>query len=206
MKIYKLYFCRKGTVPIGRPMLATEIRLFDDQKRPITEDNSIGELHIGGISRRCLVDDENGWNGSYLRPTGDLAIRLFDDKGAWQYHLIGRRDDQTKRMGKRLNLSQISQVSREFSHLETLFFKFCSFQIIEKNVNVKRCVILLGGSGILRAFVQLHSNLPSAIECTILEDTIIKELRRTLSHTLPSHCQPDFYHRIDTIPMTKHGK
>lgn len=92
-------------------MLGTEVRLADPNGRHVANTDVIGELCVGGASRYCFVDDDGKSERLRLRPTGDLAVRKTDEAGTVQWFLIGRADDHTKRMGKRLNLLQISQVS-----------------------------------------------------------------------------------------------
>lgn len=99
-------------MPIGQPMLGTVVKLMDINGRLIQQAGQIGELYIGGDSRRCIISEDGSDNLNsnhlpYLRATGDLAYRTDDGN----YRLVGRTDDQVKRMGKRLNLLQISQVS-----------------------------------------------------------------------------------------------
>lgn len=93
-------------------MVGTEIRLLNSNGALVTDCDVIGELHIGGLERRCFLDGEdlNRNSSSRLRATGDSAVRIRDHSCVEQFHLVGRMDDQVKRMGKRLNLLQIAQV------------------------------------------------------------------------------------------------
>ena len=55
----------------------------------------------------CLIDKESHMEPRRLRASGDLVYR--DKHGTLFYR--GRRDEQTKRHGMRLNPAEIGQVS-----------------------------------------------------------------------------------------------
>jgi acyl-CoA synthetase len=63
-----------------------------------------GELWIGGPLRKCYVSEEK--TALDLRPTGDLA-EMINGK----LFCLGRRDNQVKRSGYRINLNVISQTA-----------------------------------------------------------------------------------------------
>ena len=74
-----------------------------------------GELWLGGRKRICYVNDEDV--AEELRPTGDIVKR--DSSGRIFY--LGRKGDQIKRHGYRINLKQITQAIHsvaKISHCE----------------------------------------------------------------------------------------
>jgi amino acid adenylation domain-containing protein len=107
-----------GDVPIGRPIEGVVARVLDAEGCVI-QDDSPGMLHVGG---RCLAWGylkegsrtaesfvPDAWSeepGARLYKTGDLVRRT--PTGAFVY--LGRRDDQVKVRGVRLELGDISAV------------------------------------------------------------------------------------------------
>lgn len=110
-------------VPLGDPLLDTCVELCDEHGSVITSGNGeiwIGMKHAciqpwklfiifeGGHSRVCLLDNEERCTAGTMRPTGDYGGYRSSD-GRLCY--IGRMDKQIKRLGHRINLDHIQQVS-----------------------------------------------------------------------------------------------
>lgn len=100
-------------IPIGFPRENTDLYILDDDRRPVP-DGEIGEIALGGPSiargywndpertRRAFVEDPVRPGGRvYL--TGDFGRRRPD--GACEF--LGRKDDQVKVMGHRLELADV---------------------------------------------------------------------------------------------------
>ena len=66
--------------------------------------NGLLKLLTGGADRVCWIDDET--EAAAFRNSGDLVER--DGCGGIVYR--GRRDEQIKRNGKRVNLQELEQV------------------------------------------------------------------------------------------------
>ena len=106
-----------ASVPIGRPAEATGIYVLDAGLNPVP-DNVVGELYIGGVDRladgyqnlaqetakRFLSDPF--LPGRRMYKSGDLASVTAD--GVVRYH--GRRDEQIKIRGVRIELAEIRQM------------------------------------------------------------------------------------------------
>jgi natural product biosynthesis luciferase-like monooxygenase protein len=105
-------------VPIGRPIANTQVYLLDPRGEPMPK-GATGELYIGGagVARGYLGRDDltrerfvpNPFAGGRMYKTGDLA-RLRDD-GAFEY--LGRRDQQIKIRGHRVELGEIESALAE---------------------------------------------------------------------------------------------
>ncbi|RVK17007.1 non-ribosomal peptide synthetase [Sinorhizobium meliloti] len=107
-------FEEPSSVPIGRAIANTAIRILDDDLLPVA-DGVAGELYIGGappargyfgrsdLTADRFLPDPYGPPGSRLYRTGDLARRLAD--GEIRY--CGRRDRQVKIGGVRIELGEI---------------------------------------------------------------------------------------------------
>lgn len=105
-------------VPIGREIAGTQVLLLDEQLRPVSP-GSIGEICIGGsgIAKGYWNDPErtavsfvqrvDGKPGRLYR-TGDLGLRR--DDGLLEF--VGRRDQQVKVRGFRIELEEVEAVLR----------------------------------------------------------------------------------------------
>ncbi len=104
-------------IPIGRPCENTEVFLVDECNRPVSK-GDIGELCIKGIcltkgylndptkTNQVFIDNPmNPGKGERVYKTGDLA-RLRPDGN---YEFFGRKDDQIKFLGYRIELSDIER-------------------------------------------------------------------------------------------------
>ncbi|HSG49666.1 MAG TPA: amino acid adenylation domain-containing protein, partial [Longimicrobiales bacterium] len=102
-----------GPVTIGRPVPGARVYLLDDEGREV-EEGAPGEICIAGpgvargyLRQQELTDlrfvDDPREPGSRMYRTGDVARRLGDGRLAF----IGRRDDQIKVRGHRVEVGEI---------------------------------------------------------------------------------------------------
>ncbi len=102
-----------GTVPIGKPIAGLRAYVLDEERRPVPE-GVLGELYVGGagLAHSYLNRPEQTAQrfvaspldpGGRLYATGDLA-RLCAP-GVLEH--IGRRDDQVKVRGARIELGEV---------------------------------------------------------------------------------------------------
>ena len=107
----------RPTVPIGKPIWNTKIRILDEHRRPQPV-GVPGELHIGGAglargylnqaeltAQKFIADPFATHAGDRLYKTGDLARWLPD--GNIEY--LGRLDFQVKIRGFRIELGEIEE-------------------------------------------------------------------------------------------------
>lgn len=177
------------TVPIGQPILNTDIHLLDSQQKRVPY-GEIGELYIGGdgVSRGY-------WNrpdltagrfltlpaisGARLYRTGDLARYLPDGN----IDFVGRSDYQVKIRGHRIEPAEI-----EFA--------------LEQCPGVRQAVVLPraepNGDQRLVAFLIPVNVAPAT--------TAGSTLRRELESRLPEYMIPSSFVWIDAFPLTANGK
>jgi len=99
-------------IPIGKPLAHHKIYVLDDQLNPVPK-GFIGELYVGGpsICHGFLNANEAEqfiWNhdmSEKLYKTGDFVLMDESEK----LYFIGRKDDQIKHSGYRVNLSEIEK-------------------------------------------------------------------------------------------------
>ncbi|XP_071980107.1 beta-alanine-activating enzyme isoform X1 [Engystomops pustulosus] len=91
------------SVPLGDPLDETMIEVRNDDGVLVEEGE--GQVYLGGRQRVCFLDDEMTLPYGTMRRTGDW-VKIQDGN----IFFIGRKDNQIKRHGKRLNTEYIQQV------------------------------------------------------------------------------------------------
>ncbi|XP_068134701.1 beta-alanine-activating enzyme isoform X2 [Hyperolius riggenbachi] len=90
-------------VPLGKPLDGTIVEVRNEENTRIEEGE--GQVFLGGRQRICFLDEEVSLPCGTMRRTGDW-VRLQDG----DMYFMGRRDNQFKRHGKRLNTEYVQQV------------------------------------------------------------------------------------------------
>ncbi|WP_028467018.1 non-ribosomal peptide synthetase, partial [Nisaea denitrificans] len=172
-------------VPLGRPIDNVRVLLLDPNGTPVPE-GLPGELFIGGIgvgagylgqpdlTEAKFIDMKiDGRTGRYYA-TGDLACWRAD--GTLDY--LGRRDQQIKLRGFRIELEEIETALRADPH-------------------VKDAAVVVSQTG---AQEQLVGYLAADAELDP------EELRPALERRLPAYMVPSRLIRLDGLPVTPNGK
>ncbi|MEO1395699.1 MAG: amino acid adenylation domain-containing protein [Cyanobacteria bacterium J06634_5] len=192
--------CQPGSdvVPIGRPIANTQIHLLDADLNPVPI-GIPGELHIGGIgvargyhnrpdltAERFMDAALLGFadltqptrSPSLLYKTGDLARYRAD--GSLEY--LGRRDNQVKLRGVRIELGEIQAA-------------LTSHTAIRQAAVVRQTTRT--GENALIAYIVGEANHFTHLE---------KELSTFLKAQLPDVMIPAQFIVLDALPLTPNGK
>lgn len=170
-----------GIVPIGRPIANTEVYILDNNQN-ICGIGIPGELCLGGesVSKGYLKND-NLTNEKFIYLgservycTGDICY--WDENGL--LHFNGRKDDQIKLRGFRVELQEIVSTLRKCEGI-----KDAAVAIREVNGDKSIC-----------AYVVLAGN------CNV------NEIKNQLAGLLPEYMLPQYYIEMKTLPVTSNGK
>ncbi|MFB9444226.1 non-ribosomal peptide synthetase/MFS transporter [Dactylosporangium vinaceum] len=162
-------------VPIGRPIQNIELHVLDAAGAPVPV-GVPGELHIGGVGvaagylNRPELTAERFRNGRYA--TGDIARRNPD--GTLDY--LGRRDDQVKLRGMRIEPGEIAAALRARPGIRD-----AAVIVREDRPGDQRLVAYVVGE-------------PDG------------DLRTALKQVLPDAMVPAAYVPLDALPVTANGK
>jgi non-ribosomal peptide synthetase component F/acyl carrier protein len=186
------YFLKEGdsnkrAIPIGKPMPGAKVLLLKKNMTPCPP-GVIGEVYIktpyrslGYYGQSKLTSDVfiqdplNPTPGEIVYKTGDLA-RLLED-GNYEY--VGRRDQQVKIRGMRVELSEVENALREQPEVKDV-------AVVDQEDG--------GGYKRLCAYLVLK------------EGGNLAEVRKRLSQELPEYLMPSSMTPINEMPRTISGK
>ena len=169
-------------IPIGKPIDNTQIYIVDENMN-LTPQGQKGELCIGGanvgegylnlseLSMKKFVDNPFGEGRLFL--SGDVAY--INDE--FQIIYCGRKDEQIKLFGQRIELIEIENTLRQLEFVEE------AAVIVDTNKSTPK----------IKAFYTGTQN----------ENGITLEY---LKSKLPRYMIPSSVHHIDSMPITSHGK
>jgi len=174
-------------IPIGRPILNTDIFLLDEEFNPV-EDSEPAELFIGGHGvargywRRPDLTVERFLNIRALLPhpiyrTGDLA-RLMPNG---ELEFLGRVDQQIKLRGHRIEPGEIEA-------------------LLEQYPGVSEAVV------ILREDRPGGPRLVAYLTTKLLVPPTAATLKAALASKLPEVMVPSAFHVLSAMPLTQNGK
>ena len=172
------------TVPIGRPVWNTGLRVLDSCLRPVP-DGVPGELYLTGVqlargyhrrpaltADRFVADPYASEPGARMYRTGDLVRRRPD--GTIDY--LGRTDRQVKLRGNRVELGEIEA---ELTQLPTV---------------ARGAVVIRDQRLVAYAVPASEATLDPA------------DLRAALAEALPAPLVPEAYVVLADLPLTPSGK
>jgi 3-oxoacyl-(acyl-carrier-protein) synthase len=171
-------------IPIGSPLPGCRVRILDDRLHRVPVGKA-GELYIGGAglaigyvgmdeaTAELFVNDPFGDPGDRLYRTGDFAQWLPNG----QILFIGRRDDQVKVRGQRIELAEVEVVLRAFPGVTAA--------VVAKWEDAP------GGPALIAHFV-------GAVD--------LAALHSYLAERLPAAAVPNHLLRMDALPALLSGK
>lgn len=179
------------SVPIGRPIGGAEVFILEGDE--LASPGMSGEIYIGGagLARGYVNQPQltaaafvpHSWSmqpGARLYRTGDSAF--WDGAGVANY--VGRRDDQIKLRGVRLQLEEIRAA-------------------LLQHHAVRDCAVMPPGEDDgrqdLRAFVELHAGQDRGHDFS-------SEWQRHLRSRLPDVMVPSRFIVLAALPLTSNGK
>ena len=172
-----------GTYPVGKAVKGAEVRILDDNLREVA-DGATGEICIlgEGVSRGYLGNPPEQANfvtladGRRMYRSGDLGYGLPDGNIAF----LRRKDKQVMILGRRVEPEEVENVLNESPCVER---------------GVVRAFTDEQGLAYLTAyFVPSHKN------CRL------SRIRDFLRSRLADFMVPEFFVRMDEIPLTARGK
>ncbi|MCX5173061.1 amino acid adenylation domain-containing protein [Streptomyces antibioticus] len=173
------------SVPIGRPVWNTGLRVLDTCLRPVPDDVP-GELYLTGVqlargyharpglTAERFTADPYGPPGTRMYRTGDLVRRRAD--GVIEY--LGRTDRQVKLRGNRIELSEIEAALTALP------------EVAQSAVTVR--------DNALVAYVVPVPSAGATADVTALRDA--------LAGVLPAALLPGAWVVLDALPLTPSGK
>ena len=175
---------------VGNLIYNTKAYILDDEKRKVPV-GAVGELYLAGhqiaegyLNRpdeKAFIDN-NPFDGdeeySRMYRTGDMVRLLPDGTLA----VVGRRDNQVKIRGNRVELSEIESVIREIDYVDDITVK-----------TVKN-----GDNYELVAYVVVSSDLDGNDLRDAVQDYV--------GEFKPSYMVPSYVIKLDKIPLNVNGK
>ncbi|HEX8560263.1 MAG TPA: amino acid adenylation domain-containing protein [Pyrinomonadaceae bacterium] len=178
---------QRAGVPIGRPAPNTRLYVLDEWMEPAAT-GVPGELYIAGAglalgylnrpaltAERFVADPFSGEPGARLYRTGDLCRRL--PSGDLEY--LGRRDEQVKFHGYRVELGEIQLALR-------------------KHPQVSDCAVVVAKDGRGHDLMAAYYVSGEALDAS--------ELRGFLAELLIAETVPNVFVHLDALPLTLNGK
>jgi amino acid adenylation domain-containing protein len=181
---------KDGTIPIGRPISATEVFLLDSRGQ-IVPPRVVGEIYIGGpgVAAGYVGRPEETGSRFVRHPllASDSNERVFrtGDLGRWRsdgcIEFVGRNDDQVKIRGFRVEPSEVSSILN--THPGVRMSHVIARKVATGDIDLTAYFVSRGGL-----------------------DIPVAELRRFLSSRLPHYMVPVSLIPVPLIPLLPNGK
>jgi amino acid adenylation domain-containing protein len=174
----------RGISSIGKPIPTLSCYILDEQKKLCTVSQE-GELYVGGLGvARGYLNRPELTKEKFITNPYNPSERLYKtgDLGRWRedgtLEYLGRMDDQVKIRGYRIELGEIEQALS--SHKSS-------------------------GQAVVIARAINNTTDKELIAYTTGEATA-EELKSYLKEKLPSYMVPNYYVKLESIPLTSNGK
>ena len=187
--------------PIGRPLPNIRVYVLDRWMRPLPP-AAIGEIYIGGqgIARgyhdapaltadRFPPDPFCGEPGRRMYRTGDFGT--FTRAGLLRF--IGRRDDQVKLLGHRVELGEIEAALKGFASLSDVAVAVAPRRAGPVSDTTRDAVP--AGDHLVAYGIPAAGTQPT-----------VSDMQRYLQDKLPKHMVPSQLVLVDALPLTANGK
>jgi len=176
-------------VTIGQPIGNTQLYVLDQNLQPVPV-GVIGELHIGGegvtlgylnlehlTTEKFIPDFFSSKPGARMYKTGDSARYLPD----YSIEILGRKDDQVKINGHRIELGEIAAVLITHTAVQE------AIAIVRTKTN--------GDKRIVAYYVLKQNGIPGE-----------SELHDFCREKLPAYMMPASFICLENLPLTPNGK
>lgn len=170
----------EGRITIGTPVAGYKLRCMDQEGRLVPYKET-GELYIGGFglargyTNAALTEKSFVMlDGERYYCTGDLVVREPDD----ELIFAGRKDEQVKLRGFRIELEEIESV-------------------LSRRPGIKEAAVLVKKSGKAEFLCAFYSGDKEVDEL---------ELKSHTAQFLPYYMVPSFFVYFENLPVTRNGK
>jgi amino acid adenylation domain-containing protein len=197
---YVAHLAAGDRVTLGHPLATATGYVLDERGAPVAR-GADGLLFLGGpqvargywqraelTAERFVADRFAGWPGARLYNTGDIVHARAD--GALEY--VGRRDDQVKVRGYRIELAEV-----EAAFLEQP-------GVVSAAVVVHRAPT--GEDPRLIAYVTVGKGVRRSTDRNAVYVPVATLLRYAVAEALPSHMVPERVVVLNAMPVTVAGK
>ena len=172
-------------IVIGKPISNTQMYILDDYLQPVAV-GGLGKIYISGAGlARGYLNLPELTAEKFVSNPFQSNKRMYDtgDYGRWlpdgSIEFLGRKDDQVKLRGYRIELSEIENIISQYSE----FIKHTVAEIQEVN-----------GEKIIVGYYVSTSAINKS------------DLRSYLKTKLPAFMIPSFFIELNSIPVTPNGK
>jgi amino acid adenylation domain-containing protein len=178
-----------GPLPIGTPVPGTRLYILDERGRQIPP-GAVGELYTAGDGlAHGYVGAERETDQRFGHFSPDIPERLYRTGDmvridtAGNLRLLGRKEDQLKSRGHRVEPAEISGALATHPQVDDAV------------------VLVVGAGGGGRRLLAAYVPTPDATS-----PPSPAALREFLSRLLPSGMAPDLWAMVDRVPVTDNGK
>ncbi|ARU88537.1 non-ribosomal peptide synthetase [Pseudomonas sp. M30-35] len=176
-------------MPIGQPTANNRLYVLDEALRPLPI-GVAGEICVGGVGvgRGYLHDPQRSADAFIDHPQLDGRIYRTGDLGRWRadgvIEYLGRRDQQVKLRGHRIELTEIEHR-------------------LAQHPSVREAAVLLRENHVGEAWLVAYC---SAYDESLSHDDLSGQLREHLRGQLPPYMVPAAFVCLERLPLNANGK